>query len=94
VSKAIKSVDTGPRIAHVSGGRIPRLGSTIMTLAQIKAAVEAGKTVHWANSGYRVVKDHLGQWFIVYDRTQYYIGLTHQNGRTMNGEPSQFFIAK
>ena len=40
-----------------------------MTLEQIKAAVEAGKTVHWANTGYEVIKDNIGQWFIVHRST-------------------------
>jgi hypothetical protein len=67
-----------------------------MTLEQIKAAVEAGKTVHWANRGYQVIKDNLGQWFIVYDRDgprPNYIGLTWQDGKTMNGRPSEFYVA-
>ncbi len=31
-----------------------------MTLDDIKAAVDAGQTVHWANIGYVVHKDWLG----------------------------------
>jgi hypothetical protein len=67
-----------------------------MTLEQIKAAVEAGKTVHWANTAYTVIKDNLGQWLIAYEPNgprAHYIGLTWQDGKTMNGAPSQFFIA-
>jgi hypothetical protein len=63
-----------------------------MTLDEIKAAVEAGKTVHWSNEGYTVIKDSLGQWLIVHkDMT---IGLTWRDGVTMNGEPEEFFIAE
>jgi hypothetical protein len=68
-----------------------------MTLEQIKAAVEAGQTVHWANSGYTVVKDRIGQWLIVWDlggRSEHCIGLTWLDGITMNGAPEEFFIAK
>jgi hypothetical protein len=67
-----------------------------VTLAEIKAAVEAGKTVHWANTGYTVIKDSIGQWLIAWNHGQRdanYIGLTWQDGKTMNGQPSQFFIA-
>ena len=37
-----------------------------MTLEDIKAAVDAGQTVHWANTGYVVHKDRLGQYLITY----------------------------
>ena len=63
-----------------------------MTLEQIKAAVESGQTVHWVNDGYRVVKDNLGQWLIVCDQNQNAIGLTWQDGVTMNGQGHQFYI--
>jgi hypothetical protein len=36
-----------------------------MTLEDIKAAVDAGQTVHWANTGYIVHKDRLGQYLIM-----------------------------
>ena len=35
-----------------------------MTLEEINAAVDAGQTVHWANTGYVVHKDRLGQYLI------------------------------
>lgn len=69
-----------------------------MTLEQIKAAVEAGKTVHWANTGYVVIKDKIGQWLIIWDhggRQENAIGLTHKDGVTMNcNSPDEFFIAE
>ena len=37
-----------------------------MTLEDINAAVDAGQTVHWANTGYVVHKDRLGQYLIIY----------------------------
>jgi hypothetical protein len=62
-----------------------------VTLDEIKAAVDAGKIVHWANKGYTVIKDRLGQYLIVY-YNQNAIGLTHGDGVTMNGREDQFFL--
>ncbi len=64
-----------------------------MNLEQIKAAVENGKTVHWSNNNYRVIKDCVGQWLIVCDSNKNCIGLTHQDEVTMNGEEKDFFVA-
>ena len=70
-----------------------------MTLAEIKAAVDAGKTVHWSNEGYTVIHDtsnKCDQWLIAFDhggRHANYIGLTWQNGVTVNGKPEEFYIA-
>ena len=66
-----------------------------MTLEEIKAAVDAGKTVHWATYSYEVVKGHgkaIGDWFVVCIDNGSTIGLTHRDEVTMNGEPEQFFI--
>lgn len=70
-----------------------------MTLQQIKDAVEAGKTVYWANKAYTVIKDKLRdgtfQWLIAYNHGQYnanYIGLTWTDNVTVNGRPEQFFV--
>lgn len=63
-----------------------------MTLDEIKQAVEAGKTVHWATRSYRVVKDSVGQWLIVCDLNNYAIGLTWRDGVTVNGKPEDFFL--
>ena len=63
-----------------------------MTLEEIKAAVLAGKTVHWANRGYVVTCDKLGQWFIKCTSNNHHIGLTWTDGVTMNGKPEEFFI--
>lgn len=62
-----------------------------MTLEEIKAAVEAGKAVHWSNDGYKVVKDKLGQWFIVFTATNNSIGLTWTDGVTLNGKEEEFY---
>lgn len=63
-----------------------------MTLDEIKRAVEAGQTVYWSNSAYKVVKDKLGQWLIVCSINGYTVGLTWMDGVTMNGKPDEFFI--
>jgi ribosomal protein L30E len=62
-----------------------------MTLEEIKKAVESGKVVCWSNESYRVVKDKIGQWII----TCYHgstIGLTKQDGVTLNGQTEDFYI--
>lgn len=63
-----------------------------MTLEQIKAAVLAGKTVHWQNKGYTVQVDNANQWYILSTPNNNYIGLTWQDGVTLNGKPEQFYI--
>ncbi len=65
-----------------------------MTLEEIKAAIEAGKTVHWANTGYHVHKDRLGQYLITYLLNGSSIGLTDRSGQRLNGEEAAFFIAQ
>lgn len=60
-----------------------------MTLAEIKSAVESGKHVYWQNAAYRVVRDDLGQWLIVHRANV--IGLTHDDGVTLNGKPFEFY---
>jgi hypothetical protein len=72
-----------------------------VNLAEIKASVEGGHTVHWASKAYRVIKDNLGQWFIKCDMNAYCIGLTWRDGPskslrdgvTMNGREEQFFLS-
>lgn len=65
-----------------------------MTLQEIKDAVESGKTVHWSHEGYVVIKDRIGQWLIHCLSNDNYIGLTWQDGVTMNGRPEQFYVAE
>ena len=64
-----------------------------MKLEQIKAAVLAGRTVHWKNGAYRVVHDSVGQWLIKCEFNGHCWGLTWANGTTMNGDESDFFVA-
>ena len=65
-----------------------------MTFEDIKAAVDAGQTVHWANTGYVVHKDRLGQYLITYVANDSCIGLTDRSGHRLNGKETEFFIAR
>lgn len=65
-----------------------------MTLEDIKAAVDGGETVHWANEGYRVIRDRLGQYLIVFLPGGSTIGLTDQSGQRLNGREADFFISR
>lgn len=65
-----------------------------MTLDEIKAAVDAVQTVHWANTGYVVQKDRLGQYLITYVSNGSCIGLTDRGGHRLNGKEAEFFIAR
>lgn len=69
-----------------------------MNLQEIKDALAAGKRVFWSNRAYEVIhdtKNGCNQYLIVYmhgtDRANC-IGLTWQDGVTMNGRPEEFFI--
>ncbi|WP_226561686.1 hypothetical protein [Salipiger thiooxidans] len=65
-----------------------------MNIAEIKAAVDVGKSVHWANEGYRVHRDDLGQYLITFVRNGSTIGLTDRSGRRLNGAEADFFISE
>jgi len=65
-----------------------------MTLEEIKAAVDAGLIVHWANTGYCVHRDGLGQYLVTFQSNSSSIGLTDQSGQRLNGDEAEFFIAK
>ena len=65
-----------------------------MTLEEIKAAVDAGQSVHWANTGYRVHRDDLGQYLITFLPNSSSIGLTDLSGQRLNGDEAEFFIAR
>lgn len=64
-----------------------------MTLAQIKAAVNAGKSVHWQNNSYRigVVNSH---WYIeyIYGGSNI-VGLVNHLGELMEDE-STFYVGE
>lgn len=62
--------------------------------SDIKAAVDAGRTVHWSNDSYQVIRDSIGQYLIVYQRGrpgEHAIGLTWRDGTTLNGRIDQFY---
>ena len=65
-----------------------------MTLEEIRAAIDAGQTVHWANTGYRVHKDSLGQYLITFEPNGSTIGLTDRSGQRLNEIEAEFFIAE
>lgn len=65
-----------------------------MTLQQIKDAVNRGEVVCWSNSGYTVEFDGKDYWIVWMAGTgqENSIGLTWRDGKTLNGEESDFFI--
>ena len=64
-----------------------------MKLEEIKTAVLAGKTVHWANSLYEVMySSKIDEFQVVCTDNDYTNGLTHRDGVTMNGEEEEFYI--
>jgi len=63
-----------------------------MTLNEIKTAVEEGHSVHWVNDGYKVIKDKIGQFLVIFEPNQHCIGLTWRDGVTLNGKESEFYI--
>jgi hypothetical protein len=67
----------------------------MMTLQQIKDAVDAGKTVHWLSSLYTVVRDKNGQYLIRCPLPRpdgHYVGLTQRDGTQRLGEAEDFYI--
>ncbi len=68
-----------------------------MTLQEIKAAVDAGKKVHWASDIYEVRKvdfrNGTHDYFILCVPNGNSIGLTWRDEVTMNGKPEEFYIA-
>ena len=65
-----------------------------MTLDEIKAAVDAGQTVHWANTGYVVHKDRISQYLITYVPNGSCISLTDRSGQRLNGKEAEFFVTR
>jgi hypothetical protein len=62
----------------------------LRTADEIRAAVDAGKTVYCDTAGYVVIKDGIQQYFIKYIGNNHCIGLAHRDGQTLNG--SSFFM--
>ena len=63
-----------------------------MKLSEIKDAVNAGKTVHWKQKNYVVIKDRIEQWLIKCTNNDSCIGLTWRDGTTMNGDEADFYV--
>jgi predicted RecA/RadA family phage recombinase len=61
-----------------------------MKLQEIKQAISEGKKVYWANELYEVQK-HGDKYYIVCVSNDNTIGLTWQDGETMNGKETDFF---
>jgi len=64
-----------------------------MNLQEIKKAIADGKKVYWSNTSYEVIKDKIDQYFIECTNGSA-IGLTWQDGTTLNGEEKDFFIGE
>ena len=62
-----------------------------MNLEEIITAVDNGLTVHWSSDSYKVIKDSLGQ-FLIKHSSGHCIGLTWEDGKTMNGKKEKFYI--
>jgi hypothetical protein len=63
-----------------------------MTLQEIKTAIDNKKEVRWNNDNYHVIKDNIGQYLIICQSNYSVIGLTYNDGITLNGEEKDFFI--
>ena len=63
-----------------------------MTLAEIKSAVLSGRVVHWKSGAYEVIRDRVGQWFILCRFNGSLTGLTWADGVTMSEDPNDFFL--
>lgn len=63
-----------------------------MNLEQIRAAQKLGLAVHWANEGY-TVHDNSIVWAFGTPKANS-IGLTWSDGKTMNGQPEEFFVGR
>ena len=50
------------------------------SIKEIKAAVDAGKTVYVDSDGYQVIKESIGQYLIHFTGSDYYIGLHGREG--------------
>ena len=67
-----------------------------MNLEHIIKAVDSGEVVHWKNTGYRVIRDSIGQLLIIWDykgRSENCIGLTQSDFKTLNGHQDDFYTA-
>lgn len=66
----------------------------MMTLSQIKRAVDEGTPVYWSNKGYTVIKNSRTGDYLIKHTGGHCIGLTWADGQTMNGREEEFFVDK
>jgi hypothetical protein len=66
---------------------------TLVDLQTICGSVIQGKTVHWSNENYVVIRDDIGQWMIQCVKNGHCIGLTWSDGSTLNGKEDDFYVA-
>lgn len=62
-----------------------------MTATEIKSAIDSGKKVCWKNPAYEVIKGK-DEYLIRCRLNQHCIGLTWQDGVTLNGKEEDFYI--
>lgn len=65
-----------------------------MTVEEIKQAVNSGKKVYWTSKDYEIVHNKYDKWLIVCTLNKHAISLTWQDGVTLNGDESEFFVEK
>ena len=65
-----------------------------MRLDEIMYTLEINGKVYWHNDNYEVIKDKIGQYLIRSKSNNSCIGLTHQDGQTMNGKERDFYKGK
>lgn len=61
-------------------------------IKEVKRAVDSGKMVYWKNMAYPVMRDSLGQYFIIFTLTQMCHGLTNAEETRLSGEIAEFYI--
>lgn len=65
-----------------------------MTLEEIKSAVDTGKTVHWSNERYIVVKDVYGEYYITDKYNGFANGLVRRDTGKMVDKEEDFYIGE
>ena len=62
-----------------------------MTLEQIKYHVDNGRPVYWLSDMYQVIKNNVHDYMIECTLNGHCIGLTWSDGKTLNGQPDDFY---
>lgn len=66
-----------------------------MNATEIVRAVENGLRVYWQNPSYEVIRGHIdAEYYIKSLATGHSIRLLQADGKTLNGDESEFHIAK